>query len=241
MFIHVNHKISRPFVETAHTDEGHFYKTESGKTYPSVTTVFRLLDTREWYPFWVAKVSRDEGITEAQAEIRCKEIGENSMSVGTEVHQYAEDYLNNRDLTKSGKEFEIDPMELFNPLKEHLDEHVDTIHATETPLYSDDMELAGTVDCIAEYDGVLSVIDFKNSRKPKTKSQCKNKDYFTQLYAYAHMWEFCTGQKIKQGVNLVISWDGVVKPFKVDVKEFEYTMWKKLALVEQHKALNNII
>ena len=64
MFKHIKHKIDRPFVETAHTEEGHFYKTESGKTYPSITTVLKILDTKEWYPFWVAKVSRDEEINE---------------------------------------------------------------------------------------------------------------------------------------------------------------------------------
>ena len=207
MFSNIKHKIDRPFVETAHTEEGHFYKTESGKTYPSITTVLKVLDTKEWYPFWVAKVARDEEITEAQAEIRCEEI---------------------------------DPMDLFVPLSLHLMEHVDKVHGLEVPIYSDDLQLAGTADCVGEYDGVLSIVDFKNSRKPKTKSQCKSKDYFIQLCAYGKMWEFCTGQKIEQGVILVISWDGKVKPFKVNLSEYEADLYKKLVLVEQKQALNSI-
>ena len=241
MFSNIKHKIDRPFVETAHTEEGHFYKTESGKTYPSITTVLKVLDTKEWYPFWVAKVARDEEITEAQAEIRCKEIGGNSMEMGNIVHKLAEEYLSNATVNKpSSKIEEIDPMDLFVPLSEHLTEHVDKVHGLEVPIYSDDLQLAGTADCIAEYDGELSIVDFKNSRKPKTKSQCKSKDYFIQLCAYAKMWEFCTGQKIEQGVILVISWDGKVKPFKVKLSDYEADLYKKLVLVEQKQALNAI-
>ena len=241
MFSHVKHKIDRPFVETAHTEEGHFYKTESGKTYPSITTVFRLLDDKKWYPFWVAKVARDEEITEAQAEIRCKEIGGNSMEMGNIVHKLAEEYLSNATVNKpSSKIEEIDPMDLFVPLPEHLTEHVDKVQGLEVPIYSDYLQLAGTADCVGEYDGVLSIVDFKNSRKPKTKSQCKSKDYFIQLCAYGKMWEFCTGQKIEQGVILVISWDGKVKPFKVNLFEYEADLYKKLVLVEQKQALNSI-
>ena len=131
-------------------------------------------------------------------------------------------------------------MDLFIPLSEHLTEHVDKVNGLEVPIYSDDLELAGTADCIGEYDGELSIIDFKNSRKPKTKSQCKSKDYFIQLCAYGKMWEFCTGQKIEQGVILVISWDGVVKPFKVKLSDYESDLYKKLVLVEQKQALNSI-
>ena len=241
MISNIKHKIDRPFVETAHTEEGHFYKTESGKTYPSITTVLKVLDTKEWYPFWVAKVARDEEITEAQAEIRCKEIGGNSMEMGNIVHKLAEEYLSNATVNKpSSKIEEIDPMDLFVPLSEHLTEHVDKVHGLEVPIYSDDLQLAGTADCIAEYDGELSIVDFKNSRKPKTKSQCKSKDYFIQLCAYAKMWEFCTGQKIEQGVILVISWDGKVKPFKVKLSDYEADLYKKLVLVEQKQALNTI-
>ena len=189
----------------------------------------------------MAKVARDEEITEAQAEIRCKEIGGNSMEMGNIVHKLAEEYLSNATVNKpSSKIEEIDPMDLFVPLSEHLTEHVDKVHGLEVPIYSDDLQLAGTADCIAEYDGELSIVDFKNSRKPKTKSQCKSKDYFIQLCAYAKMWEFCTGQKIEQGVILVISWDGKVKPFKVKLSDYEADLYKKLVLVEQKQALNTI-
>ena len=239
MFTHKKADIVRPFVETEHTEEGHFYKTESGKIYPSITTVLKLLDNREWYPFWVAKVARDEGITEAEAEIRCDEIGKSSMDVGNRIHEMAEQWLNGEtEFTLTEDEFEIDLKILFDPLSEHLNEHVNNIQGTEIKIYSDELELAGTADCIAEYDGEPSIIDFKNSRKPKSKSQCKSKNYFVQLCAYGKMWEFCTGQKIKQGVIIVISWDGKLKAHKINLEEYESDLYAKLVLVEQQKALN---
>ena len=163
------------------------------------------------------------------------------MEMGNIVHKLAEEYLSNETVNEpSSKIEEIDPMDLFVPLSLHLMEHVDKVHGLEVPIYSDDLQLAGTADCVGEYDGVLSIVDFKNSRKPKTKSQCKSKDYFIQLCAYGKMWEFCTGQKIEQGVILVISWDGKVKPFKVNLSEYEADLYKKLVLVEQKQALNSI-
>ena len=239
MFTHKKADIVRPFVETEHTEEGHFYKTESGKIYPSITTVLKLLDNREWYPFWVAKVARDEGITEAEAEIRCEEIGQSSMKVGNQIHHMAETFLKNKVIGKwIADDYEIDLGILFDPLSKHLTEHVNNIQGTEVKLYSDELELAGTADCVAEYDGEPSIVDFKNSRKPKSKSQCKSKNYFVQLCAYGKMWEFCTGQKIKQGVIIVISWDGKLKAHKVNLEDYESDLYSKLVLAEQQKALN---
>lgn len=236
MFKHINHEIIRPFAKAEHTEDGHFYRTHEGKLYPSITTVLKALDTKEWYPYWVASVARKEGITEAEAEIRCKEIGDESMAVGNKLHAEAEVFLHNNMV-------ERDPDDLFiqtlgDPLQYHLIDHVDNIHGTEKELYSDELGLAGTADLIAEYDGVLSIIDFKNSRKPKTKSECKKKNYFEQICAYAKMWEYCTGQNIKQGIILVVSWDGNVKPFIVNIDDHEEALWDILVKYEQYKALN---
>ena len=161
--------------------------------------------------------------------------------MGNRIHELAEKWLNN--ITKfdnTDEEYEVDIEKLFDVLAEHLVDHVDNIHGTEIKLYSDLLELAGTADCVAEYDGELCIIDFKNSRKPKTKSQCNSKDYFIQLCAYGKMWEFCTGKKIKHGVILVISWDGKLKPFKVNLEDYEAKLYQKVVLVEQKKALNTI-
>lgn len=243
MFNHIEHEIKRNFVRAEHTEDGHFYRTEKGKLYPSVTTIFKALDNGDWKPFWVSSVARKEGITEAEAELRCEEISKNSLEMGNRLHELAEEYVNNPKYVALGSDVEdhienIDPVDLFEPLRKHLDEHVDNVHGVEIQLYSDEMEIAGTSDLVAEYDGVLSIIDYKNSRKPKTKSECKKKKYFEQITAYANMWEACTGEKIEQGIILVVSWDGKVKPFKVKIDEHQTDLWKYLIMYEQKKALN---
>ena len=72
-----------------------------------------------------------------------------------------------------------------------IDKHVTKVFATECPLYSDHLKLAGTCDCIAEWDGVPTILDWKTSRRPKKKTDIPN--YFMQLAAYAVMWEERTG------------------------------------------------
>ena len=241
MFTHKEVKVVRPFAKTDHDESGHYYLTHKGKRYPSITTILKLLDTKEWYGYWVTSIAKKEKISETQAKIRCKEIGDNSIEMGNTIHKYAEDYLNNSKYVplKSDKDIEnLNPADLFQPLMKHLDEHVDNIHGVEKQVYSDDLELAGTADCIAEYDQIPCIIDFKNSRKPKSKSECAKKDYFIQLCAYGKMWEFCTGQHIRYGVILVISWDGKVKAHKVQLEDYEADLMTKLVLVEQQQALN---
>jgi genome maintenance exonuclease 1 len=75
------------------------------------------------------------------------------------------------------------------------------IHAIETPLFSHDLRLAGTTDCVAEYDGILSIVDFKTALKPKRKEWVSS--YFMQGVAYSHMFEEMTGKKIEQIIILI--------------------------------------
>jgi genome maintenance exonuclease 1 len=108
---------------------------------------------------------------------------------GTGMHKAAERYLDNQtpfDTTKT-----INPLhlEMFKKLMPLLD-RVDNIHCQETALYSHHLRLAGTVDCIGEFDGKLSIIDFKSSTKPKKKEWISS--YFMQAAAYAIMYEELT-------------------------------------------------
>jgi len=197
--------------------------------------MFKLLDDGEWKKFWIASVAKKHNCTELKAEKICHQISVDSLDVGNALHKYAEVHLNNDKIVEiqTDREYPVDLNSLFEPLHNHLNEHIDNIHGIEIPIYSDELELAGTSDCIAEYDGVLSIIDFKNSRKMKTKSECEKRNYFTQLCAYSKMWEFCTGEKIKQGVIIVISWDGKLKAFKINIDDYETDLWKKLILIEK--------
>lgn len=223
MFTHIKHEITRPFVKMLDTENGHYYETENGKIYPSITTIIHA------FP--------NPGIERWKATTpNWKEIGDNSMAVGTKLHELAENYLNNTTSSPyMDNSFEKNPTELFEILKPHLDEHINNIHATETKLYSDVLELAGTVDLVAEYDGELSIIDFKNSRKPKTPSYMKQSKYYEQCAAYSQMWKQCTGTDVKQVVILVVSWDNKVRPFKVNVDEYMSSLWDMIIKFEYIK------
>ena len=150
------------------------YKTPSGLAYPSVTTVTGL-HTAKGIAEWRRRVGNEEA----------NRISGKASARGTRIHGYCEDYLR-------GNLFEADmfDLEMFNSIKPLLDQ-VDNIHCLEDPLYSDHLQVAGTVDCIAEFQGKLSVIDFKTSSKPKDRDDIHN--YFMQTSAYAVAFEERTG------------------------------------------------
>jgi genome maintenance exonuclease 1 len=99
---------------------------------------------------------------------------------------------------------------LFNLIKPALD-NIDNITAIETPLWSKILGLAGRTDCIAEYNGKLSIIDFKASTKEKRKQDIEN--YFLQATAYALMYQERTGVIIENFVILIACEDGLFQVF----------------------------
>ena len=155
------------------SDGTRLYKTPSGRAYPSVTTVTGLHSAKG-----IAEWRKRVGEAEANR------ISGKASARGTRIHQYCEDYLR-------GNLFEADmfDLEMFNSIKFLLDD-IDNIHALETPLYSDHLEIAGTVDCIAEFQGKLSIIDFKTASKPKDRDDIHN--YFMQCAAYSVAFEELT-------------------------------------------------
>jgi genome maintenance exonuclease 1 len=156
------------------TDGTRVYKTPSGRAYPSVTTVTGL-HSAKGIAEWRKRVGNEEA----------NRVSAKASSRGTRIHQYCEDYLR-------GNIFEADmfDLEMFNSIKFWLDD-INNIHALEDPLYSDFLQVAGTVDCIADFQGKLSVIDFKTASKPKDRDDIHN--YFMQTAAYAVAFEEMTG------------------------------------------------
>lgn len=146
------------------------YQTPSGNAYPSVTTVTGL-HTAKGIAEWRKRVG----------EAEANKISGRASARGTRIHSNCESYL-------LGESFEPDifDAEMFNSIKFLLDQ-VDNIHCLETPLYSDHLQVAGTVDCIAEFQGKLSVIDFKTASKAKDRDDIHN--YFMQCAAYAVAFE----------------------------------------------------
>ncbi|NIT99623.1 MAG: exonuclease [Nitrosopumilaceae archaeon] len=219
MFKHKHHKVTRPFVEMLDTETGHYYKTKSGDIYPSITTMLHSFPN-PGIDVWKARTPT------------WKKISESSMKVGTALHKLIEDYLGNKELTNyDPKDFEKDPYELFNVAKPELDK-LDNIHALEMKLYSDELKLAGTVDCVAEIDGVPHIIDFKNSRKPKYPKYVKDSGYYLQGCAYSQMWHECIGDQIDDMAIFVVSWDNKVRVFKEKVNNHVNELWDTLIKYE---------
>ena len=153
-FIH--HDISE-IKRITNTDGSRLYETPEGKRYPSVTTITSL-HAAKGIAEWRKRVGEEEATR----------ISTQAARRGTKVHGMCEEYLRNGLV-----EPDIFHKELFGSIQPLLDQ-IDNIHCLETPLWSDHLQVAGTVDCIAEFQGKLSVIDFKTSSKPKDRDDIHN-------------------------------------------------------------------
>ena len=132
---------------------------------------------------------------------------------GKATHLLIEQYI--KGLTPS--ERGVLPLGLFRLIKPYVDQ-IDNIHCLETIMYSKKLTIAGQVDCIAEYNGKLSVIDFKTANKERQESWIEN--YFMQTTAYAQMYEEIFGKEIEQIVILLASEDGSVQSFIKEKKDY---------------------
>ncbi len=205
MFNHVNHGIVLPKIERKTTEAGRKYFTPEGEAYPSITTVLSIL-SKEAIQAWRARVGAEEA----------NKISRQAAGRGTAVHKLAEDYIDNVDDWK-GKQQPAN-LFMFNQIKPIIDESINNIWFQEAFLYSDKLKTAGQVDCIAEWDGELSVIDFKTSRRPKKINQIQN--YFMQASFYAAAFFERTGVPIKQAVILIAVDDNEPQVFKINT--FDY-------------------
>ena len=159
MFNHIKHDFPQLLQENL---EGRrVYVTPNGERYASVTTVLSDYN-KEGLQEWRAKVG----------EQKANEISRKATTRGSGVHKALELYLKNEDL--SSLEMMPNVKSLFVRMKKELDEKVNNIHCLEDKLYSHELKLAGTVDCIAEYKGELAVIDFKTSIRLKKKEHIGN-------------------------------------------------------------------
>jgi len=206
IFTHADHGITLPKLTRKNTTKGRMYSTPTGNAYPSITTVLGVTDDKKWLFEWRKRV----GAAEANR------ITAQSARRGTAVHKLAENYLDNVEDWK-GKEQPAN-LHMFKPLRKVLDEKVNNVWFQECFLFSDKLKTAGQVDCIAEYDGVLSIIDFKTARRLKSEEDILN--YFIQVTFYAAAFYEMTGVAIKQGVILIAVENENPQVFTFDV--FEY-------------------
>ena len=202
MFTHKPVEI--PELSTKNVNRKRFYLTPEGKLYPSITTVLQRRKM-EGLMEWRKKVGDDVA----------NYIARTAAHRGTKVHHMCEDFLNNMESDYPEKWAEHKknflPYVLFSQIKPVLMQKVNNIFAQECGLYSDKYKVAGRVDCIGEYNGVPSIIDFKTSTKERNDDW--NESYYIQASAYAEMFEERTGIEINQIVILVVTEDGIVQEF----------------------------
>ena len=182
--------------------DGHrFYEIE-GKNYPSVTTVLNIRKS-EGLKQWRNNVGNEV----ANWEMR------RAANRGKATHTLVEEYLKGETPSERG----VLPLGLFKLLKPYVDQ-INNVHCLETIMYSHKLTIAGQVDCVAEYNGELSVIDFKTANKAREEGWIDN--YFLQTTAYAVMYEEIFKKPIKQIVVLIDAEDGTVACFKKEKKDF---------------------
>ncbi len=175
-------------LETVTVNGKRFYKTPEGLLYPSVTTITSQ-HGKDKILEWRKRVGEEEA----------NRVSARASGRGTRVHKLCENYLNNED--DFARNTMPDALVMFKSIQPILDQYVNNIHALEIPLYSNHLKVAGRVDCIAEFDSKISIIDFKTASKPKESKWILN--YFMQCAAYAVMYEERTGVSVPRIVIVI--------------------------------------
>ena len=186
-FIHEKIDIGYDDLVATTTSSGRTYNDPDGNSYPSITTVLNIIN-EESIAAWRKKVGNEVA----------NKVSTQASGRGTLVHEIVEKYLKN----ESTNDYLPHIRQSLENLRPILDSSIGRIFGLETPLFSRHLGMAGRVDCVAEFEGVPSIIDFKTSRRPKTKDKIPN--YFAQMSGYAVMFEERTGMPI---VNTVIIMD----------------------------------
>ena len=192
MFNHVPAVL--PPLERETVDGVRYYKIPDESDFIKLVSITSVTSfwNREKFAKWRKKIG----------EAKANEITRKATSRGTDTHTLIEHYLLNEESLPK-----VQPISdfLYKIAKPTLN-NIDNIHALEGSLYSKQLGVAGTVDCIAEYDGELAVIDFKTSAKPKPRDWIDG--YFVQAAAYACMYYELTGISVKKLVIIMTCEDG---------------------------------
>ena len=217
MFEHLNYDLGYADLESETLETGRHYQTPDGKKYPSITTCLSIL-SEKGIAAWRKRVGKEEA----------DKISFRASTRGTAVHEIIEDYINN--VPDYTKKYMPNIVANFLDVKEILDTRIGKVYAQEVPLYSHHLGVAGRVDCVAEFDGKLSIIDFKTAKKAKLRKYVEA--YFMQEAFYAIAWEEITQLPITQLVTIIAvdddepqvfiehrdNWSG---PLKLTIKKYK--------------------
>lgn len=173
------------------------YTTPDGQSYPSITTILGYF-TKASIIEWRKRVGNEEA----------NRVSRHACARGNALHNTVERYINNEEDFLQGENMPH-ILQLVGAAKKVLDTRLDSVVLQECPLYSTQLKTAGRVDLIGEFDGKLSIVDFKTSKRVKSLEDIQ--DYFIQACAYSVMFEERTGTPIDQLVILMVV-DGSSEP-----------------------------
>jgi genome maintenance exonuclease 1 len=202
-------------------DGKRYYTLDDGTKLPSVTTVLGA-QKKEGIMKWRKRVGEEEA----------NRVSRKATSRGTDVHTLCEKYLNNEPKLSLMEGIRPDAFEMFVSLKPLLN-NINNIHYQECALWSKQLGMAGRVDCIGEYEGVLSVIDFKTSSRVKSLAHIE--DYFWQTSAYALMYEEMIGTPIDDLVIIMAVEDGTPLVFKQKTQDHIPGLVKAIKFYNEQK------
>ena len=219
-FIHLATRPEMSFgMRTENKNGKRHYVTPSGELYPSITTVLGELSKAA-----IQKWRKRVGETEAN------KISGKASRRGTKLHSVCEAYIQNKEEYLNGETPHI--VELFKTIEPFF-ERVNNIQGVELALYSDHFGIAGRTDCIAEFDGVLSVIDYKTSNKIKKKEWCEK--FFAQGAFYGIAYEELTSIPVPQVVIIIAVENEQPQLFVEKRDDWTHLIWEAKKLYE----LNN--
>ena len=190
-FTHID--VNLPKLERETIDGIRYYKVPDDEELLKLVSITSVTShkNRQIFVKWRKKIGEEEA----------DKITRQATSRGTDMHTLVEHHLKNENLP------EVQPLSefLFKISKSTLN-RINNIHALEGSLYSKQLGIAGTVDCIAEFDNELSIIDFKTSKKPKPREWIEH--YFVQCMAYGCMLYELTGIPVKKLVIIMACENG---------------------------------
>ena len=191
-------------IESVTTEQGRkYWVPDASEPYESVTTALgNQPGKKQAIQEWRNRVGDDEA----------NRISRIATTRGTAVHSIIEDYLDNKpDYLKNRMP---DAVVMFKTLQPILDKAIAKVYMQESPLWSHQYRLAGRVDCVAEVNGKLTVVDFKTSMKPKKRDWIT--DYYLQTAAYSHMIHELYGEMPSQTVIFIAVQDSTPQIFVGD-------------------------
>ena len=198
-------------------DHGSRLYDVNGTRLPSVTTILGKTKDQQFIKDWKAKVG----------EKRAEEIKNHSSRRGTSMHKFIESYVTGvgyDDLTELGQE--------AKPMAEKVIEiglaPVEEYYGSEVTLYYPGL-YAGSTDLVCSHNGMETIVDFKQSNRPKRQEWVE--DYFLQIAAYAMAHDYVHGSKIRQGVIMMCTPDLYYQEFRItdhELRQYKHRFLKRL-------------